>query len=158
MTKNTLPAPTDKIEAILSGGEVVRYDAWLEPLPWSADEDDASAAIVAAILAAPNIDQLLTPTTTAGLGDYVGKLLTIHDVRLRPSDMEGGTGAYAVLDITVEGSSDHVVATTGARNVLAQLVRAWQLDAFPFSCRITETQSKRNPARTVQWLVTTDAF
>lgn len=141
-------APTPDVD----GGLVPMAD-WLKPLPIAQDDEDVQESIAQQILSKGSVDDVLSGLPpTVGLRDLLGDELVIHDVRLRVSDIEGSKGAYALIDCTKTGEDDHFIATCGGVNVLAQLVRLFQLDAFPVKCTAYETVSKSNPKNKPLWL------
>ena len=67
-------------------------------------------------------------------------------------------GFYLIVAAEVQGTGEQAVFSTGANNVVAQLLRANAEGWFPMACKVLETPSKSNPERSVQWLVKLDNF
>jgi hypothetical protein len=158
MSKADTTLPADLAHDAVTG-ELVPVAEWLGVLPMTQETDDAIENIVAQILASEDIDSLLTPNVAKKLSDYAGKNIVINDVRLARSNIKDNRlGAFAIMDITVTSTGENVVAISGATNVLAQLVVAFQKGYLPMACRMVETVSKSNAERSIQWLVQTESF
>ena len=123
---------------------------WLARIPL-ADDDDLGDRIVTDIMGRDTVDDVLNagPAESVSFRDMAGDDVTIHDIRRRPSDTDSELGWYALMACTHPGDSEQFIATCGARNVLAQLVRLYQLDKLPITVNIYATPSKTNPKRSV---------
>lgn len=117
----------------------------IEAVPES-NREDAQYNIVMAILAAKDASELDTPWSngTLGLGAFNDQEITIRSIRRAPSSFEGGPGIFLILDVLDGDGEDHVV-TTGSVSVVVQLLKAYQLNAYPLTCR--PVISKRQTAR-----------
>lgn len=111
---------------------------FLTLLPWAQDSDQAVTDIVNRILNAATVDDVIAQTQSDKLETLYGTVITIHGFRIMPSDLDEGIGAYAVIDYTPDGKSEHRITTTSAYGVLAQLFRTWQLSGFPLRCAVLE--------------------
>ena len=132
---------------------------WLQVFPPAESDEDVSLRIAEQIMSADSVDDVLSEDVGGvGLRDVEGQDITVHDVRLRPSDQDTPTGAYALIAFTREGSDEQEVATSGATNVMAQLVRLFQLGAFPVQVQYYETPSKSNPTNKVGRLRAAGSF
>lgn len=113
--------------------------AFLVNAPWTVDDDEAQASIVARILAAEDADAVMAKSRTVEFKAYLGTEITIYDFRMRGSDLADGIGAYAVLDVA-DYAGKREITTTSALQVLAQLVAWHRLDAFPVKCYVLEVE------------------
>ena len=105
-------------------------------MPWASTEG-AQEDIVARMLAAPTLEEgTSSPDKLAPLGDYVGKVLTIHDAVARPGTLEDAWGAYLSLDITVQGSEAHTVVNTSSLEVCAAVWRAIMESRLPLTGQV----------------------
>jgi hypothetical protein len=139
-------------------GEIVEFRKWMEGVPLAQEDEDVQEQIALRIMQAETVDDLLTPSTAEGLRDWVDKPIVIHDARLRKSNLPDGVGAYLVLDIEDAKDGKHYVATTGAINVMAQIIKAHNQGWLPMSCKVIEVVSNSDPSRKPQWLVRLDHF
>jgi hypothetical protein len=139
-------------------GELATVKGWAAVVP-RADPDQFIDQVVAEYLAAETLDDLLVePAGTAGMRDYVGKVITIHDARWSPSAHKRGPGCFYTVDITVGESKEHLVVTTGATNVVAMIAKAYAAGWLPFTARVVEVASASNPENKIQYLVKFDGF
>lgn len=98
------------------------------------EADSAVQRIVEAIISARTVEELSDPWSgTNALGEYDGRVVRIHSIRRAPSAFAAGTGIFLVLDVE-DSSGEHHVVTTGAISVVVQLLKAYELDAFPLTC------------------------
>lgn len=96
--------------------------------------DDAQFRMIEQILQARSAAELDAPWgSTAGLGEYNGETVTVHSIKRAPSSF-AGVGIFLILDVTTEDGEHHVV-TTGSVSVMTQLLKAYELNAFPLKCR-----------------------
>jgi hypothetical protein len=139
-------------------GELVKVKGWATVIPLM-DPGEVSDRFTEAILQADSLEAMLTPPEdNEGLGEYIGREIIIHDVRAGLSSFKEGPGIFCLVDVETKKTGQHSIATTGASNVVAQLAKAFAAGWLPFSCRVVEVQSKTNPERKIQWLVSADAF
>ena len=124
---------------------------WLSELPRSGDDGEVQARIAASVLFAPDPDKAQEGGGTEASKDMLNTSLTVWDLRISPSDKEGGVGCFAILDVTVGDEDAHHVMTTGAIQAIARLARAWAEDKLPVTgsfAAIEGTGSKGSPAIT----------
>lgn len=111
--------------------EIVRKFAQMaENVPDMAN--DAGGAMLDQILSAETVEQL--DATLSGLPsaeDFGGKPLDIIGIAKAPSDYEEGLGFYLIVDAVVAATGEAVRFSTGSTTIVAQLVKAYDLDAFP---------------------------
>src|SRR5215472_6162415 len=110
-------------------GAMEQFKAMLVGVP--EPDDDAAARIVMQIMSAQSVSDLDKPWDVEGMRDHDGTMLTIHGITKMPSDYATGLGVYLVCDCSEPGIGERFVLTTGSVSIVAQLVKAHQLDAFP---------------------------
>lgn len=101
----------------------------LEEVPESGD--DATARIVAQILAAETPDQIDAAWNAEGMRDWVDMVVQINSIKRMPSDFTAGLGWFLVCNVTALGSGEEFVLTTGSVSIVAQLVRLHTINALP---------------------------
>ena len=122
---------------------------FLTELPFGGDNDEITDRIAAAILLADDPDAAQSEQGTVSGQDLVGKTVTVWDLRVMPGQMDGGWGAYLLLDVTIGDDPRHVVATTGAKQAVTRLARSWadgDLPAKGSFAHIPNTGKGREPA------------
>jgi hypothetical protein len=129
-----------------------------QSIPETDSDEDIGEIIAARILAAETLDDLLTPSSAPGLGHLADRPILIHDIRRKEGGMNPDLGFFLLCAVETAKDGKQEVYSTGATNVVTQLVRAFQLGEFPLACKVLETPSKQHPERTVQWLVKLDNF
>ena len=128
-----------------SAAAMAALNNWLE-LHQTHDLDPAAAQadIIAQIMAADTIDEVLGDTSAPSLRELVNVPIRIHDGKFNRSDFEAGAPWYALLDITRLDNGRRGFYSTGAQSILAQLVRLIQLDSFP--CNVMPINARKRPA------------
>lgn len=116
-----LPVDDGALAAYLSGSETIQTQ----------DPDEVVHGIVARVLAAGSLEDVLNKQAVVKLKDYVGRPLTVLGVRWGESDYEGGVPFYAIVDAVVEATGEKVVASCGGQQVLAQLYMMAKHDWLP---------------------------
>ncbi len=94
-------------------------------------DDDAVVKIVGAILKAESVEDLDSPWDTAGMRSLVDRPLTVRSITKRPSDYENGMGVYLGCEVLDEMDGEELFVSSGSVSIVAQLVRAHTLKAFP---------------------------
>jgi hypothetical protein len=116
---------------------------YLTTLPWSHSDDEIADDIAQRILTADTPARVLELTETTKFEDLVGRRVLVNGFVMRPSDLEDGVGAYALISFEDLDSGDMGITTTSAGGVLAQLARMFQLGSIPFRAVVTEVQAKK---------------
>jgi hypothetical protein len=98
-------------------------------------------AIIAEIMSAETIEDLLNLPEPGNLSDHVDQVLEIYGFRVLDSEFQQGAKVYFVFGGQNLTTGEKFVVTCGEQAVMAQLLRAKQLDAFPI--RTTPTQATR---------------
>lgn len=114
----------------------------IEAVP-ETDSSDAQYRIAQQILFAKDVSELDQPWSgTAGLGEYNGQEIVIHSIRRAPSSFKAGTGVFLILDVE-QATGEHTVVTTGSVSVVVQLLKAYDLNAFPLRVipRVSDRES-----------------
>lgn len=105
------------------------------------DSDQTTVEILARILAAESVEDVLAPQAPVALKTLQGFPLSIDSVRWMKSDFAEGAGMYALIKGARTDTGETFLATCGGTNVLAQLFVLDKLGAFPTKVKIT-TASK----------------
>lgn len=88
--------------------------------------------------------------------DLLGKELIFHSVHAQPTDFEESVLPYfLVCDVTIVATGERTVITTGATNVVVQLVKAQLLGRLPWSAWIVgprRTPKNGHIPLRIQWL------
>jgi hypothetical protein len=125
-------------------------DAYLAQRSTVADDAEmAQGDIIAQILGAQTIDDVLTPAEATHARDLIDVPLIVHGVKYQVSDYAEGSPRYAVMDATRGDTGIRGPVTCGAQSVLAQLARLEQLDAFPI--RLMVIKATKRPTSKGHW-------
>jgi len=127
-------------------------------VPETQGGEDATESIIGRIMNGATVEDVLTPANARGLGDNEGETFTIHDIRRVEGGRNSDLGFYLLVDATSDNNGRRDVYSTGAINVVTQLLKLYSMDAFPVQATICHVQSKKDPGRTVQWLVGVQPF
>lgn len=163
---------TDKPKATNTATEVVPWEddivpAMIEPTPdlveaaYAAildgklppevgDPSVTARAIQERIKNAKTFEDAFRPSSLQSWQDYADKPVIVHSFHLNPSNFEGQT-AYAVVELGIPETGEFLTVSTGGGNVLTQLVKAWELGAFPFRA-ILKVKDTGTPGRVTLWL------
>lgn len=111
---------------------IVSLNRYLEQKLQPVDEaQQAVADIIAQVLSATSLDEVLSNAEAIGLREMMDEPIIIHAWKAQRSDYEEGQDYYAVMDIERPGKGWRGPVTCGAASVLAQLARMSQLDELP---------------------------
>jgi hypothetical protein len=114
-------------------GDVIdTYESMIEQVPDAGNS--GFEGILEAIALAGSAADLDAPWNANGLGKYAGVPLVVTGIRKMQSDFEGPLPWFLIVDGAVLSTGEKIAATTGALGVVAQLVRAHALGAFPWAC------------------------
>lgn len=119
-----LPIRSEVVEA---------YESMLASVPEAGDSGYES--ILEAIALATDASQLDAAWRSAGFEELAGIPLTVRGIRKVRSEFAGGLPWFLVVDAVNETSGEPLTLTTGAVSVVAQLTKAWALQAFPLRVR-----------------------
>lgn len=98
-------------------------------------------AIIAEIMAADTIEDLLNLPEPTKLQEHTDQILELFGYRALDSDFDQGAGVYFVIGGMNLTTGEKVVITCGEQAVMAQLLRAKQMNAFPI--RTVPTQASK---------------
>jgi hypothetical protein len=115
--------------------------------PWQAQLD-----IVQRILSAGDIDAVLTQTEAIHAADVLGDVLRVTGYAFGESTFKGNGPAFYMLVECVDADGVPFKVTCGAVNVMAQLYRLGQLNAFPLLARIVESEHETKAGYKPMWL------
>ena len=99
-------------------------------------ESDGGASIITAILSSKDVHELDATWGTKDPDKLVGDNLTILGATRSLSDFKDGLGVFLVVEAVLERTGETVTFTTGSMGIVAQIVRAAALDAFPLRAMI----------------------
>jgi hypothetical protein len=155
---------TKAVEKQQTGGLAQPGDTWLELrklaeiVPVADDDENVGEIIAARILQSETLDQLLTPSAAPSMGQLVDKPIVVHDLRKRLGGMNKDLGFYLLVAVETMDNGVQEVYSTGAANVVTQLLAANARGWLPMKCKVLETESKSNPGQFIHWLVKLDNF
>lgn len=107
-------------------------------LPEVEDGSEASENIVREILSADGLGALFRQRTTVATRNLIGIPLLVRDYQLRLSTIEGTEGIWMLIDAVRIDSGEVVMVNTGAKNIMALLIRAKQLEKLPVEVEVIE--------------------
>lgn len=123
--------PPDGPPMAIAPAVVEIYSSWLAAVPDAGG--DGMDGILAALAMATDPADLDAPWRSAGLELVVNVPLRITGIRKLPSDYPGGLPYFLVIDGAVTETGETISITTGSVSVVAQLVKAHALGAFPLN-------------------------
>lgn len=151
-------AGTEMAQYTDAEGEIVFYAKHLESIPFLTDEA-MQAAMVARVFAAPSLEEAMQVTAESdGFAEYSGIPLIVHGAGLRPSNIDGKKGIFAVVDCEVKETKEPVVITTGATHPLAIIARAMAEGKLPLEVKPYEAVPTVKGRSGQLFLLTADGF
>lgn len=134
----------------LSSQAVQPYESLLAAVP------DAGGAgydgILAQIAAATTVEELDAPWRTFDTDALIGVPLVIQSIAKSPSSYLGGLGHFLVVHGAFRQTGEAVTFTTGAVGIVAQLVKAFAIGAFPLNATVRESAGGREGRNAPQYL------
>ena len=112
------------------------------------DPEAVSKAITNRILEAETVADVLAPQEARHARELLDVPLRFVGLHFNQSDYEEGPGFYAICDCEDVESGDRFAVACGGRNVMAQLLRIYQLGGFPVDLKFTQA---RRPTRQGFW-------
>lgn len=112
-------------------------------LPEVEDRDATSEAIIREILAAEGLGELFRSRSTVATRDLIGTPLLIRGVRLMRSNIEGIEGVWMLIDAVRLDTGEPIAVNTGAKNIMAILWRANELERLPVEVEIVHVGRAR---------------
>jgi hypothetical protein len=104
---------------------------FLTELPFAGDDDEITDRIAGAILVAEDPTAAQEQAGTTGSKDVLNKTLTIWDLRVNSGALEGGWGAYLLLDVSLDGEDEHFLVNTGSKQIITHLANRWAYGQLP---------------------------
>lgn len=123
--------PESSAVTVLSPKVIEAYEAMIADVPDAGGE--GMDAILRSLATATDVADLDAPWRSGNLEAFLNMPLVVTGIRKLPSDYDGGLPYFLVVDAGVRATGELVTITTGAVSVVAQLVKAHQLDAFPLT-------------------------
>lgn len=118
--------------------------------PEVGDPTVTARAIQERIKSAKTFEDAFRPSSLESWSEYEDVPVVVHSFHLNPSSFENQT-AYAVVEIGIPETGEFRTVSTGGNNVLMQLVKAWELGAFPFRA-VLKAKATQTPGRQTFWL------
>jgi hypothetical protein len=104
------------------------------------DPEDAQLQIIARILMAESAEDVLAQDEVKHARDVLAQPFRFMKVQWQRSEMEQGSACYAVIHAQYPGTNAPLVITTGAKNVMVQLLKMDMIGAFPFEGKIVQKE------------------
>lgn len=134
----------------LSPNAVQAYESMLASVP---DVDSGGYdRILETIAQAKTLTDLDAPWRSSGMDAYIDVPLVIRGIAKAPSDFKGGLPWFLVVDAVTAADGESARFTTGSVNVVAQLVKAFTMGAFPVAAIPRERERATAAGYTVQYL------
>lgn len=113
------------------GDVISAYESMLSTVPDAGDQ--GIEGILEQIASATSAQELDDPWRAGGMAKYTDTELVVTGIRKMESDYGSGLAYFLVVDAAERETGERVTFTTGSLSVVAQLVKAWSLDAFPLA-------------------------
>jgi hypothetical protein len=120
------------------------------------DPQEAALEIVRRILAAPDAEAVLVQQEAIHARDVLNETLHVLGFDVNESDFTEGGPSFYMLVNCVDNDGVPYRVTCGAINVMAQLFRLGQLNAFPLDARIVESAKQTAAGYRPMWLEAVD--
>lgn len=122
---------------------------FLGDLPWSDDNDQVIEQIIVNLITAEDIETASEGNTPLKADDVLGQWVTLHDLRVRESDVEDADWrAYMSLDVEL-GDGRRLVLNCGAKQVMATLWRVYVDGMLPILAKFVSlgesTKARKAP-------------
>lgn len=116
------------------------------------DPDQVSIDIIARILEATSVDDVLGGGSLTHAREFLNVPFTLTNVRFNKSQYDGeGPAFYAVLE-GADPQGEKVLVSCGARNVIAQAWKLRDMDALPVQVQLAEAERPTAAGYKVMWL------
>jgi hypothetical protein len=122
----------------LSAQALDSYQSMLSKVP----EGGGGSAdnIILQLAEAKTVKDLDRPWETNSFANMDGKIISVTDIKRMVSDFDSGFGYYLVVTYTDGETGEVRNGITGSVSIVAQLIRAYTLGAFPVSCLIKKSE------------------
>lgn len=129
-----------------------RFLAAAEQGELDVNADQVAIDIIARILDAKTVDDVLEGGGATHARDYLDKPFALTDVRFNKSSFDGeGPRFYALLE-GADANGERVTITCGAKNVIAQAWKLKDLDALPMQVELKQSAKPTAAGFHVMWL------
>jgi len=119
--------------------------------------EDAGKAIVARLLMAESIDEVLSTNNVIGAEALLNATIEVHGVKWQPSGYDQGPKVYALIDCTDVITGQRQLVSCGGQNVMAQLLRIQVDNGFPQRVKIVQSARATAAGNYPMWLEKGDA-
>lgn len=116
------------------------------------DPDAVSMEVIARILKADTVDDVLGGTSATHARDYLRQPFTLTEVRFNKSSLSNEGPAFYALLQGADPNGEAVTITCGARNVIAQAWKLRDMEALPIQVIIQESDRPTAAGNRVMWL------
>lgn len=149
-----LASPAERASGVLVKRDDTQLAAFLSSAgnTESIDPEQAQLDIIRRILAAVDAEAVLQQQQAIHARDVVGLPLTILGFDYNESTFEEGGLSFYMLINCVNDEGEPYKITCGAVNVMAQLYRLGQLEAFPIKATIVEAGKPSKRGYKPMWL------
>lgn len=127
-------------------------------LPPEVGDPAITARLIRARILDGSFDESMQPAESlpSWRDEYTDENVTVLGFHLVPSAFKdeaakSGVAAYAVVELMTPETGELVTVQTGGGNVLAQLIKAWEEERFPFQA-VLRQKPTGTPGRSVLWL------
>lgn len=120
------------------------------------DPDLAGKAIVARLLMADTVEDVLTQNNVTGAEMVLNANMEVRGVKWMPSAYEKGPKVYALMDVVDLITGQARLISCGSANVLAQLLRIQVGNGFPVDVKIVQSQRATAAGNYPMWLEKAD--
>lgn len=133
-----LALPTDARSVALRDDVLRRFADMARVLPIA--EEDASMSIVSQILNASTVEELDAPWKDTDGEALIGVTFEAQTVTVHTSDFTEGLGVFLRVEGVRLDNREAISFSTGSVSTVAQLVRAYTLNAYPFVAQIVKAE------------------
>ena len=140
-------APSTELEAFDASKHpaMIQLNGWLASNLSQTDSPEAAVAdIIAQVLNAKSVDEVLSEVALPGLRENLGRPFILYGGKVNQSSYEAGAPYYFVLDVEWLDTNTRQLITTGAQTVISQIVKLIELDAFPCTMQAIYATEKAN--------------
>lgn len=127
----TVMTQDGKVDLRATVGSMVEVHIGNHPSTYVEDSDEAMLGMIAQILDAPTIEDVMNPQSAEGVRDNLDRPFRVERFAFSSSEYEEGSPWFMIIFGKFLDSGDDVVFTTGGIRIMAQLMRAMELGALP---------------------------
>lgn len=129
--------PAGELGQPLRPETIAAFEAMVSDVPEAGG--DAFESILGAIARGTDVLDLDAPWRSQGFEELVDVPIVVQAIRKMPSDYQGGLPWFLVVDAAIADTGELTTFTTGAVSVVAQLLKAWSMGAFPLACTLCQS-------------------